>query len=303
LAEARAEAADVEVPPDVQPEPATAAATAAPAATQGGRPIAALQEERDFCLQSLRDLEAEHAAGDIDDTDYRALKETYTARAAAALHALDGEPAHVPEVDAEEGVDAGEEEPEVGVAPSKRSLSKRSLSKRWRRALIAFGVVAAAAIGAWVVIASSTNRLPGEEISGQALAPEVLAQSLQQAQQAAEKGDDLTAVKDYQKILDREPNQPEALTGEGWLLAQTQQPTLLKEGIGMLVGAEQAAPTYAPAHLYRGIALLSEDDYSDAIPELKWYLAHNPDPTLTPRITQALQQAEKQVASTKGKSG
>ncbi len=295
MAEVRAEEADVEAQAEVQPEPARAAATGA---TRGGRPIAALQEERDFCLQSLRDLEAEYAAGDIDETDYRALKDTYTARAAAALHALDGEPARVPEVDAEDGVDAGEEEPEVGAPPSKRSLSKR-----WRRALIGFGVVAAAAIGAWVVIASSTNRLPGEEISGQALAPEVLAQSLQQAQEAAEKGDDLTAVKDYQKILDREPNQPEALTGEGWLLAQTQQPTLLKEGIGMLVGAEQAAPTYAPAHLYRGIALLSEDDYSDAIPELKWYLAHNPDPTLTPRITQALQQAEKQVASTKGKSG
>ena len=34
-----------------------------------------------------------------------------------------------------------------------------------------------------------------------------------------------------------------------------------------------------------------------AIPELKWYLAHNPDPQLAPRVRVALQQAEAQVAA------
>ena len=65
----------------------------------------------------------------------------------------------------------------------------------------------------------------------------------------------------------------------------------------MLQQAEQADPTYAPAHVYRGIGLLSEDDYADAIPELKWYLAHNPDPQLAPRVRAALQQAEAQAAA------
>ena len=41
-------------------------------------------------MRSLRDLDAEWEAGDIDAADYRALKDAYTARAAAALHALDG---------------------------------------------------------------------------------------------------------------------------------------------------------------------------------------------------------------------
>ncbi len=108
-------------------------------------------------------------------------------------------------------------------------------------------------------------------------------------------------MKEYTKILKADPTQVEALTGAGWLLAQTQQPDLVRQGLTMLVSAEQTDPGYAPAHLYRSLALLSEDDYTDAIPELKWYLAHNPDPQLTSRVRQALQQAEANVAAAKAR--
>jgi cytochrome c-type biogenesis protein CcmH/NrfG len=50
--------------------------------------LAALEEERDFLLASLDDLERERDAGDIDDDDYAALREDYTARAAAAVRAV-----------------------------------------------------------------------------------------------------------------------------------------------------------------------------------------------------------------------
>ena len=39
-----------------------------------------LDEERDFLLNSLRDLEAERNAGDITEADYIALRDDYTAR-------------------------------------------------------------------------------------------------------------------------------------------------------------------------------------------------------------------------------
>lgn len=42
-------------------------------------------EEREFLLRSLRDLDAEFAAGDIDEADYHTLRDDYTARAAALL--------------------------------------------------------------------------------------------------------------------------------------------------------------------------------------------------------------------------
>ena len=43
----------------------------------------ALEEQRDFLLGSLDDLEREHEAGDVDDVNYEVLKSDYTARAAA----------------------------------------------------------------------------------------------------------------------------------------------------------------------------------------------------------------------------
>jgi hypothetical protein len=73
--------------------PDLGASPAAEVARAGAKTPGAIEDERDFCLRSLRDLDAEWEAGDIDAADYRALKDAYTARAAAALHALDGRPA------------------------------------------------------------------------------------------------------------------------------------------------------------------------------------------------------------------
>ena len=258
----------------------------------------ALEDERDFCLRSLKDLDAELAAGDIEEGDYRTLRDSYTVRAAAALKALSGVAA------------AGDEiaEPTTAVngsahqaAPPGTPAQRPPSAPNWRRrAGVALAAVLITAGACWAVVASSATRLPGQEITGQALGSEQVAAELLGAQRDLSKGDDVAALKAYQKILSSRPDQPEALTGEGWLLAQTQQPALLRQGLGMLAGAERAAPDYAPAHLYRGIALLSEDDYTDAIPELQWYLGHSPDPQLAPRVQQALQQAQAKAKAAQG---
>ena len=57
--------------------------------------LAALEEERDFLLRSLEDLEREHAAGDVDDSDFEELKDDYTARAAAVIRAIEDRTAAV----------------------------------------------------------------------------------------------------------------------------------------------------------------------------------------------------------------
>lgn len=247
----------------------------------------ALEEERDFCLRSLKDLDAEHAAGDIDDADYRTLRDSYTVRAAAALKALAGADASA------EGPPPGGPLLDVTAVPQHAPRRRSS----WRRRIgVALGAVIVAAGACWAVVASSATRLPGQEITGQSLGSEQVASQLQTAQKALSKGDDVGALKAYQKILASQPDQPEALTGAGWLLAQTQQPAFLKQGLDMLSRAEHAAPGYAPAHLYRGIALLSEDDYSDAVPELQWYLGHSPDPQLAPKVREALQQAQAKLS-------
>ena len=47
-----------------------------------------LQEEREFLLTSLADLEREFAVGDVADDDYASLKDSYTARAAIIIREL-----------------------------------------------------------------------------------------------------------------------------------------------------------------------------------------------------------------------
>ena len=51
--------------------------------------LASLESERDFLLRSIADLETEREAGNLDDDRYRALKDDYTARAAAVLRSIE----------------------------------------------------------------------------------------------------------------------------------------------------------------------------------------------------------------------
>ena len=50
--------------------------------------LASLEEERDFLLRSIDDLEREHAAGDIDEADYQQLSDGYVARTAEVVRAI-----------------------------------------------------------------------------------------------------------------------------------------------------------------------------------------------------------------------
>ena len=94
---------------------------------------ASLEEERRFLLDSLRDLEREYAAGDIDDEDYRVLKNGYVHRAAQIIKVLDA------------GVDAREARP--------RASMKRKVGS------VAVVVLIAGATG-WFVAQQSGQRLP-----------------------------------------------------------------------------------------------------------------------------------------------
>lgn len=180
---------------------------------------------------------------------------------------------------------------------------RRTGRKRTRMLAAVAGATLVAGGAAWAVVAFSGTRLPGEEISGQALGAGEEAAALQAAQKDETNNDVFGAVKEYQKVLNSDPKQVQALAGQGWLLAQTGQPGLLKQGLTLLQSAEQVQPGYAPAHLYRGLALLGEADYVDAVPELQWYLDHSPDPKLAPQVRSALAQAKARAAAEGAGSG
>ena len=102
--------------------------------------LAAWEEQRDFLLASLEDLEAEFEAGDVERDDYAALKDDYTARAAAAVRAV--------------------EEGEARFEAARRPRSPG------RTALVA-GAVLVGAVGAGLLVAQASGlRTSGESITG-----------------------------------------------------------------------------------------------------------------------------------------
>src|SRR4029079_3334841 len=99
--------------------------------------LAGLEHQRRFLLQSLRDLERERAAGDLDEHDYRTLKDDYTARAAAVLHAID--------------------ESKAELVQERRGLRRSTKAT----ALAIAGVLLVAIVAGVFVASSSGQRVPG----------------------------------------------------------------------------------------------------------------------------------------------
>jgi len=166
--------------------------------------LAALEEERDFLLRSLQDLEGEHAAGDVDDSDYEELKDDYTARAAAAIRAIDDRTAAV------------------------KSLRPQ---RNWKRTALALVLVGVVSVGAgWIVFRNAGTRAPGQGLTGDARQDSanliLQAQGLTgQAQASLQAGDSAKALKQfesavqaYDKALEISPQNVQAMTYRGWVL-------------------------------------------------------------------------------------
>src|SRR5262245_6793048 len=160
--------------------------------------LAELEEERRFLLRSLVELEREHEAGDVDDADYDALKDGYTSRAAAVIHAIDEHQAAMP--------------PREGV--------------NWLRATLVITIVAIVAVGLGLLVArSSGQRLPGDTITG-GTSPNQVATLLSEGR-VLMNSDAPNAVAEastrFLAVLDIEPDNVEALTYSGWLVAVASQ--------------------------------------------------------------------------------
>jgi hypothetical protein len=218
--------------------------------------LAALEEERTFLLRSLRDLDAEHAAGDVDDDDYATLRDGYTKRAADVLREIDDGRSRL---------------------PSRRPTSTA------RRLGIAAGVVAVA-VGAGALVArSSGDRLAGDEITGDAPGDGV-ASVLAEAR-LLRAADPVRAMQLYGQVLEEQPDHPEALTYTGWLLlfvgGEATDEALTAEAVDgareNLTEAIAADPGYADPHCYLAIiAAEYDDDVATAREEADTCLALDP---------------------------
>jgi tetratricopeptide (TPR) repeat protein len=223
--------------------------------------LAALEEERDFLLRSLEDLEREHAAGDVDDSDFEELKDDYTARAAAAIRAIEDRTAAV-----------------------KSLLPQRN----WQRTALGLVLVGALAVGAsWLVFRNAGTRAPGQGLTGDIRQDSsnliLQAQGLTgQAQASLQAGDSAKALKQfesavqaYDKALEISPENVQAMTYRGWVLHTIALSSELsvaadldRQAVEYLDEAVAIDPLYSDARVFRAILERNAGEFGAAKADL-----------------------------------
>lgn len=207
-----------------------------------------LEEQRDFLLRSLEDLEREHDAGDVDDTDYAALKDDYTARAAAVLRAIEAGQRPVP--------------------PSPR--------RRWSRSvLVGLGVVAFAALAGVLMAQAMGRRDAGEVVTGDIR--QSVTEKLNEAGRRGSAGEMAAAIDLYDEVLADDPGNAEALTYKGWMLTLSGEPS---DGLTALLDAATKNPTYPDVHAFLAIVFFRSGLVEQASHELERLDALDPPPAI-----------------------
>lgn len=248
-----------------------------------------LEEERDFLLRSLDDLEAERAEGNIDDATYERLHADYTARAARVLHQLEG--------DRVTPVEAG-----PAVSPKRRALT---ISGLLVFALVV-GIALAYGLGA---------RLPGQTITGrqspnatdQARAALAAARADVKANpddvdarialaRVLTSSDPSGALDQYRAAAKLDPTKAEPFAYSGWLIRLQGFPD---QGLTLIDRAIANDAAYPDAHFFRGIILLRDKSDSEAAAaEFRRYLELSPNSPLAPQVRQLLDQATNPSSTT-----
>lgn len=219
----------------------------------------ALEDELDVQLRSLDDLEAEYAAGDLDEDDYRTLKDDYTVRVADSMRRLENQRV------------AGE-------------ASRRRFNP------LAIGLVAVFAVAAgWLLARSAGERGVGDILTGEVVSTR---QQIFDCQELAGDADVRAALECLDEILLRDPDNPQALTYRGWYLLlatgsisadagsdseeAAQAAELLNTGLTYLDRAVESDPGFVDARAFRAVAYDRLGRSDDVCSELAAMLALEP---------------------------
>lgn len=269
--------------------------------TEHGTGRDALEAERDFLLEAIRRLDGDLAAGRITVEEHAELRDEHTVRAAAALRAL-AMPVPVTDVEPVGEVMAGVSNRLSPQRRAARPRGGRQLSRSrvvWVSAVALFVAVAAIVVGEGASDRTSADAITGTvDSNSNAL--------LRKAAEYTSKGDATHALEAYTKVIERDPTNVEALTYAGWLVRlqgaqltdQAKRDEYTTQGLRSIERALQVQPSYADAHMFRGLILLRDrNDPAGAIPELQAYLEAQPSSQMTSIVEMALQDARAQVAA------
>jgi tetratricopeptide (TPR) repeat protein len=232
-----------------------------------------LRHEQQFLLRSLRDLDNEREAGDIDDADYAALRDGYIARAAAITRELTGIEAATP-----------------------------SVQRGWMRRILVIVCVIAVAAGSGIWVArQSGQRLPGQSSSG---AIEQSTSGLLATARQLNFSDPGKAIEVYTQVLKLEPDNPEALTYRSWILALTARAATgnvkqlaLVTAVNDLMRAQKIDNQYPDAHCFLGIVYFRFlNSASLAKPQLDTCKALNPPTEVQSFVDSIVADVDKELA-------
>ena len=257
---------------------------------------AELEAQRVFLLRSLDDLEAERAAGAIDDATYARLHGDYTARAAAVLRALDGEPVEL----------------SGGAPPVSAS----------RRAVVIGGLIAFAIAAAVTLAITIGPRLPGQTVTGGVASdPKAAVAALKTA--VHDRPNDYSARIEYARsLLDSNrvealrqygaaarlrPKEPEPPTYIGWILGlasnqvgdASTRAQLVDRALSEFARARSLDPRYPDSYVFEGLVRdRFANDPAKAVPLFRQYLTLAPDGPQAELVRSALSAAQKRAAAT-----
>ena len=197
-----------------------------------------LEEQRDFLLRSLEDLDREYDAGDVDELDYASLKDDYTARAAGVLRAL-----------------------YQGASPRRRPAARRL----GRRPLVALAsVLLFAGLAGALVAQTAGRRDAGDPLTGGIR--QSTTEMLNEAGRLGSEADYDGGIALYDDVLANDPDNAEALTYRGWYLFRS---GATGDGLTQLLEAATVHPTYPDVHAFLAVVFARVGLRDNAIRELE----------------------------------
>lgn len=217
--------------------------------------LADLEQQRDLLLRSLDDLDREHEAGDLGEDDYEALRDEATRRAAEVVRSIES---------------------------GRASIAARPRAPRGRLALAGIAVAVVAVAAGVAVATSSGSREPGTFGSGEVR--DLTDDRLDEASALARSGDIQGALDLYDGVLEDDPQNVEALSERGLLLASLSEaadlPDLLESGRQSVERALAVDPGNPRPLFYLGLIQRLEGDGEAAVATLQQALAADPPPQL-----------------------
>lgn len=229
--------------------------------------LAELEAQRDLLLRSLDDLDREHAAGELGDEDHQVLRDEATRRTAEVVRAIES---------------------------GRVAIASRRRAPRGRMVLAGLGVAAVAAAAGVAVASSSGSREPGAFGSGEVR--DLTDDRLEEASALARNGEIQGALDLYDGVLEDDPQNVEALSERGLLLASLSEaaglPDLLVSGRASVDRALEIDPGNPRPLFYLGLIQRLEGDEEAAVATLREALAADPPPLLRQNIETFLGEGE-----------